>query len=91
MHADEAAVQPTLRKKQFRPEKKGPAQILKTSLVQILTMSSVQIQTKDSTRIWKKILAQILTKNLTLMKKKPALSPPTWRARCRVSEHGHRE
>ena len=34
-----------------------------------------------------------LTKNLpmNLMKMNPALAPPTWRARCRVSLHGHRE
>ena len=37
--------------------------------------------------------AACLTKNLpmNLMKMKPALAPPTWRARCRVSMHGHRE
>jgi len=40
---------------------------------------------------------QNLTMNLALnlgsMKKKtnPVLAPPTWRARCRVSMHGHRE
>ena len=38
-------------------------------------------------------LEACLTKNLpmNLMKMKPALAPPTWRARCRVSLHGHRE
>ena len=37
--------------------------------------------------------AACLTKNLpmNLTKKKPALAPPTWRARCRVSLHGNRE
>ena len=38
-------------------------------------------------------LTMNLTTNSKLMKKKtnPALAPPTWRARCRVSDHGHRE
>ena len=38
-------------------------------------------------------LEACLTKNLpmNLMKMNPALAPPTWRARCRVSLHGHRE
>ena len=89
--ADGVAIQPTLKKKQLRPEKKGPAQILKTNLVQILTTRSVQIQMKNSVQIWTKISVQILAKNLRLMKKNPVLAPPTWCARCRVSEHGHRE
>ena len=56
-------------------------------------LEQILSRTRSSTQNLTMNLTMNLALNLRSMKKKtnPALAPPTWRARCHVSMHVHRE